>query len=366
LIPVGHSGHDPGVTSRWAPGFLAIVLLSASGAARADLDYRIKVQAGAEVDTNAERKEGAQGGRTDGVTRLLLRGSVSHRPADRTFVDARLDFASKLFYSAASEDLFITAAALVLQHRVGDLTVGVDAFAKDRWERIADTAYFLAQGGASLRWAPGSRLSLHMRAGYGGFTFKPDDLSFGYQGDEYSVALTARPAARLRLAASYSFGRRSYRSFIFREVGGADGLQVEIDPSVVRGDQVHTANLRMRLFRRALFEGGYTFQAVLSNSFGFSYVRHRVWAQVSAKLPGAVYAHLAGAIQLLSFRDPVFLDTSLFIEDDNRNWLAVKLSREIGKGFAIEARWAFYASTFSADVLYYRRHVVGLGVAYTL
>jgi hypothetical protein len=110
----------------------------------------------------------------------------------------------------------------------------------------------------------------------------------------------------------------------------------------------------------------YTFQAILSNSSGFSYLRHRLSAQLSLKVPGDLFLHLAGALQFLSFRDKVFLDTSLFIEDDNRNWVGVRLSRELGKGFSLEASYAFYASTFSADAVYYRRHVAGLGVAYSL
>ena len=58
------------------------------------------------------------------------------------------------------------------------------------------------------------------------------------------------------------------------------------------------------------------------------------------------------------------LDPVLFVEDDNRNFVSVKLTRALAPKLSLEARWSFYASGFSGDPLYYRRHVAGLGVAY--
>jgi hypothetical protein len=343
----------------------ALCALVPGAMAHADLDYRLKVAAISEVDTNADRREG-ETGRTDGATRVLVRGSLAHRPDAQNLIYLRLDVGTKMFFHASEDDLFVTSASVAFQHRFSDhVSLVIDGLVKDRRERVSETDYFLGQGGGALLFRLSRELSLRARVGYGGFVFKPDDFDFGYQGDDYLLELTARPSPRLRLSASYDFARRAYRSNVLLEVLTPDSAQT-FPGRDLRDDFVHTVDLRVRYVRGVLVEGGYMLQAVTSNSFGFSYLRHQISAQLSAKLPGAIFFHVAGALQFLSFSDPVFLERTLFIEDDNRNWVSVKLSREIGKGFAIEARYNFYTSTFAADVLYYRRHVVGIGVAYSL
>ena len=328
------------------------------------LDYRLKLQVAAEVDTNAERKEGNER-KTDGATRFLARGSVTWRPAEHHVLQTRIDVGAKVFFRLNDEDLLVTSANLAYSFSAADwLSLGVDGGLKDRHERSSETDYLQSSGGGSLRLVLSRYFDLRVRAGYQRFEFRPDDMSFGYKGDDYSLELTAFPARRMRLSASYSIGRRGYRAPVF--VANPTAPQGFSVGSEQRDDQVHSADLRWRFLRKVLVETSYAYQLVRSNSYGFSYARHRVAAQVSSRLPFGFFGHLAGALQLLSFRDPVFIDPVLFIEDDNRNWVAVKLSRELGKGFSMELRYAFFASGFSGDALYYRRHVAALGFAYAL
>ena len=332
--------------------------------ARADgFDWRLKAQLAFEVDTNAERKEGRAPGAVDGDTRLLLRGSLAWRFAERHALSLRVDLGGKVFFQARDEDLFISSATLGYDFRAHDrVSFDVDATIKDRHERVDETAYLNAAGGGAVRFVLASKLDLRLRAGYARFLFRADDASFGYRGDDYALTLVAYPARRVRLSASYGFARRAYDAKVF--------LPDPVSPGVVklgqdtRGDDVHSAELRARVLRVVLVDASYTFQAVRSNSYGFSYLRHRVGLQLSAKLPWGVFGHLGGALQWLSFRDPVFLDPVLFVEDDNRNFVSVKLTRALAPKLSLEARWSFYASGFSGDPLYYRRHVAGLGVAY--
>lgn len=333
--------------------------------ARADgLDWRLKAQLAFEVDTNAERKEGRAPSTVDGDTRILLRGSLGWRFADRHALSLRADFGGKVFFQANDEDLFIASAGLGYELRLHErVHLSVDGAIKDRRERVAETAYLNGLGGGGLRLVLTSWLDLRLRAAYSRFVFRADDASFGYRGDDYMLSLVAYPARRMRLSATYGFARRAYGAAVF--------LPDPVSPGVVRlgtdtrGDDVHSAELRWRFLRGVLVETHYTFQAVRSNSYGFSYLRHRVGLQVSAKLPWRMYAHLGGALQWLSFRDPVFLDPVLFVEDDNRNFVAVKLSRALTRKLRLEARWSLYASGSSGEPLYYRRHVAGLGVSYT-
>ena len=328
------------------------------------LDYRARLQVAAELDTNAERKEGNER-RTDGDLRLWGSGSLTWRPGEDHVVSARLDVGAKVFFQANDEDLFVTSGNLGYFYSPADwLSLGADAAVKDRRERSSATDYLQGGGGGSLRLRLASRLDLRLRAGYGRFTFRPDDTNFGYRGDDYSLELTAFLARRMRLAASYSFARRGYEALTF--VPSPTVPMTVTTGSELRGDQVHTSELRWRFLRTVLFEAAYSFQWVRSNSVGFSYARHRVTAQVSTRLPWNLFAHLAGALQLLSFRDPIYVDPVLFIEDDNRNWVSAKLSRALGAGVSLELRYAFFASGLAGDPLYYRRHVASLGFAYSL
>ena len=85
--------------------------------ARADLDYRLKVQVVSEVDTNADRREGHDG-KTDGASRYLLRGSLTHTPDPSNVIHVRLDLGGKMFFEQSAEDLFVSSGTLVLQHRL--------------------------------------------------------------------------------------------------------------------------------------------------------------------------------------------------------------------------------------------------------
>jgi hypothetical protein len=337
-------------------------LLAPMRPARADVDGRARAAISTELDTNAERKEG-ESRRIDGATRFLARGMLAARPSSNQSIYARLDVGAKVFFRARSEDLFVTSGSLGYDVRFNErVALMLDGSVKDRRERVDETAYTLGAGGGGLRFTLSRWADLRVRAGYSRFVFRVDDVGFGHHGDDYSGELAFFPARRIRLAAVYSYARRGYRSNVF--VADPAAPQGILSGTALRDDEVQSAELRLRFVRVVFFEGSYVFQWVRSNSYGFSFVRHRVAAQVSARLPLRFFVHVGGALQLLAFRDPIFLNPTLFIEDDNRNWVSLKVSRPLGRGFTLEARWSFYASGLSGDPLYYRRHVLGLGVAY--
>ena len=194
---------------------MAFVLARAGAAGPSAVDYRLKAQLVTEIDSNAERKEGAERS-VDGATRLLARGSLTWRIAREHVLQTRLDLGAKVFFRLRDEDLFVTSGSLLYGWSPRPwLTLSVDGGLKDRHERIGETDYLQSFGGGALRFTLSRYFDLRLRAGYQRFEFRPDDFSFGYRGDDYSLELAAFPARRMRLSASYSFSRRDYRAPLF-------------------------------------------------------------------------------------------------------------------------------------------------------
>jgi hypothetical protein len=113
----------------------------------------------------------------------------------------------------------------------------------------------------------------------------------------------------------------------------------------------------------------YLLQIDDSNSFGHSFLRHRVEASLTVELPAQIYASLRAVLTLNEFPDGIFLGevgSFVTVEDEARNALFVHIQRDIGNKVAAEARYAFYADAFGqAQALPYQRHTFTLGLVYT-
>jgi hypothetical protein len=219
---------------------------------------------------------------------------------------------------------------------------------------------------------------LALSAGYRGFEWKPD-ANFNFQaaqaravGSAHILGGRAGRENEWDLTGAYLLERRWFD-------GRADVnlCRDKIDYSCVlpgndaRADWFHEASLDASFLGPLLVALGYAVQLNLSNSFGFSLIRHIFTLKLGYRLPWQIYATAKAQLFVTSYFDPVLLAPPTVtvstnnIEDENRNSLIVDLERPVGKlGLSVELRYSLYTNELSASPASFLRQVVYLGLSY--
>ena len=348
----------------------AAVVLAAAGA-EARTDWRLKVTAGPEFDSNALRNPSGNQAvfpvTPDWDLRVLaLAGLNWTDDAREQLLHAEYLVGGKLFVRQDEEDALTNQVDLSYQHRVDELFwPGVELSFKDLTLNgsARDYALVTAAAFADLPLWPGG--VLRPRAGYRAFVYKPDG-SYDNKGPLAGLMVRQRVVKRLGVYLSYEFQDRGYEGKAWRLVPDIAGAVKIIRSGEARADATHTLSAGVEFHRGVLLSGGYTLVYNASDSVGESIVRHRVMLLASAKPIWDVYVHLIGAVQWTTFTDGLFVSQQLFLEEDdeNQNSLTAKLSREIAYRVSAELKYSLYVSEFSSGGLSFTRQVYFAGVSW--
>jgi hypothetical protein len=213
------------------------------------------------------------------------------------------------------------------------------------------------------------------------FQYKPD-RHFDFAGEfaslayAHSVALSdpAEEEPRsLDLSVQYAMQRRDYDSSSYTNV--CADYEHAPDPTLcllvtpfARIDFFHAGVVEVLYSGERLYGARYELHVNDSTSFGESLVRHRIELSGTSELFADLYLTARVLLQLNQFLDPALRegDTGTFItiEDESRNALFLHLTRDLGKAWTVEARYAFYANAFSEQDVAYRRHTAYAGLIY--
>ncbi len=265
---------------------------------------------------------------------------------------------ARLFAEQSPEDTAV--GQLSLTHAIGltrKLTLRFDASGKDKWVANDDRAYADYGGGVGLSIGPFLRTRLDLRAGYRAFDYFPDS-DFSEQGPVFSAALVSSPWRKQTIFGSYRLFPQYYQ-----------GPQVYFPDGSTAGqrfDWYHVASAGYSYQGPVVLSITYSFIDDKSNSYGETFLRHRVEVLAGVVLPWELYAVATGALQLTSFPDGLYLSPQLLLleDDDDLDEISVKISRDLGKGFGIEARYGYYRNYLQQNGLTYERQVAYLGVVY--
>jgi hypothetical protein len=229
--------------------------------------------------------------------------------------------------------------------------------------------------------------------GYRGFQYKPDN-SFSFQAAHAGVVTAAHLESvrgththELGFTASYQLeyrwfaGDQEYlrNDFTDEQHQCGPGFTVYADcikpdtPFARRHDWFHDLSFEISYVGPLLVATSYGLQLNLSDSFGYSLLRHVFTARVAARLFWEIYGTLKAQVFYNTYLDPVLLGTTLTlrpasIEDENRNAFIVDLERPIGKtGVAIVVRYSLYTNELTSNSpVQFIRHVVYAGVSYNV
>ncbi len=314
-------------------------------------------------DSNVYRNFDGQAGEPVVADGLLQVGSdfelrTTGSSGQRTEVEGQ--FGARLFDVQSPEDMLV--GQLAASHDVSlsrALTLRLDAEGKDKWVANDDRAYADWGGGLGLDWRPARRLDAALRAGWRTFDYFPDS-DFTEAGPALSAELSGSPARKQLLFASYRLFPQLYRGPELTAAG------VDAAPDARRFDWYHVASVGYSLRGPVVLSLTYRFVDDRSDAFGESFVRNRVEGLFGWILPGDIYLAATGALQITSYPDGLYLSPQLLLleDDDDLNEVSVKLSRDLGGGFSLEARAGYYWNDFLQNGLTYERALVFGGIAY--
>lgn len=343
--------------------FIGLNNIFPSRAEAGKLKYRIKFQLGSEYDTNTNRQEGGEG-QKDGLTRFHVNSRILYFPDRRTSFNAAYQLGGRVHFKQAPEDVLVNVGSLMVRHRFARrANFGFEVFIKDRTERIGDTDYLTANGGAFMEFGLARSVWMRLRIGYGGFNYKPDGR-FDYMEDRYSMDFLFYPLRRLRLTAGYSLSRRHFDSGILMNPVNSNWSPYGGES---RNDHLHTAHISARYMRGILIQGGYDFTACFSNSYGTSYTSHRFHLLLSMRAFWRMFIHLYATFRILQYADTIYIqDPTQFLEDENRSSISLKLSRAITGKLSLEASYSYYANLGISNNLSYARHIIFMGLAFRI
>jgi hypothetical protein len=315
------------------------------------------------------------------LVRATARGTLS-LASGKNSLRLALDTGGKWFFAsdAHPQDQMVVRATVDGRHRVSDrfaVAIGGEYWDSFQWidclplDKNDPT-------GAPETWChrdfrqAGLRLlgqladevpGLTVEAGVRNYQWKPDDdLSFLGVGGALtpSARWRGRPLDADGAAPEWTLsttGRIEWRLYHGPALRFADDLGDARLPG--RRDLVASWSASLSYLGPLLASAGYLVEADRSNSAGASFLYQALTLQLAFSLGAGITA--AARAQLLFFSTGAA--QALYGDDENRNMILFDLSREMGAGFTLAARYSVFRNAAGASREYLRQ-LVSLGVTW--
>lgn len=310
---------------------------------------------GPSYDTNAARESAGNGVVADEAMVLLGGVDASWRGLEGHLTTLSWDGGAKVFESERGQDQLINQVIAGHTLRLAPWLVGSGELrGKDRRSRDHEREYTDLAGTAAIDLAT-LPLVPRLHGGFRSFQARgpldAEDASF--EGPFGGVTLRLRPFSRHVASAGYELAARFFPE-------GRNGIED-------RNALVHLGQLGWTWRSKIVLGGGYLLAVTDGNELGTDSLRHRFHALLGTKLPGELFLNVQAALQLLSFPDGIATSTRTRLEldeDESLSSVTAKLSRPIGVGLSVEARYQLHAATFTAPGLSFERHEAGMALAW--
>lgn len=322
-----------------------------------DIDWSAHLRWGLEYDNNPHRREGYDDD-GDGLTRYLLGGELNHDVGSSTSLEATLRHGGKLFlYESDANALLTEVGAIATWRAHRRVYVQVLADVKDRTESAGRRDYIRGGSGVRLGASLGP-VRPWVEGGARFFAFKPAPQS-SHRGPRARAGL--RWMALDALAVDAAAGRH-WRSYATTAWELRDDRFSPVGDDVLRSDAYDTASVT------ATYRGGfgarlrYQYGRNRSNSYGQRLHRHGGELSLTIPVVWDIFVSARGEIQRTRYEDPVFVDESFLIDEENRNRLSAAVSRRLSPSWEVELRYSLHSEEFGVGDDY-SRQVIGVGVA---
>jgi hypothetical protein len=317
------------------------------------------VRAGAEFDTNANRLEGDDAD-ADGLARYFATLALQARAGQRGALSLDVNHGGKFFVEQVEADTLLTQITLGYRHRLGG---GFGAWTnfdiRDRTERVSLRDYNRGGLAGGLEATFGDVFG-RVGAGWRYFAYKPSP-EFSSSNIEGTMNAGWRFHPRWMATVGYTLAQRDFDTPRLIVDPEDDVGIVETDTE--REDLFHFAQVGAEYRGVVIAQAQYALAINRSNSFGQALTRHALEFTLTAGLFWELLASAQLGLQRTSYADPVLIDASFIIDEDNRNALIASLARPFLDNWEVEVRYALYLQEFGVGSDYSRQTVM-LAVGY--
>jgi hypothetical protein len=357
---------------------LALVGLSASARAQEPLHYGLRLEAGAEQDSNPARLETIQGLGSprpivaSPLARVVTSATLLARLAERHALSLAGGLGAKRFLrpEAQPEDVMVAEASGSYNVLFGSATgLGLGGAYYEIFQRAETVAEARDYRSVSPTLRLDQRIGparLSAGAGYRWLLFKPQ-RDFDFVGPSgflrYQQAALAAPgedAADWEWGLGASLEARRFAS------GRCQTLE-DCPPSTsapVRQDRFAVIDAEVTRTGDVLLGAGAALHVVSSNSYGESLTR--VVGTLRGVFPLAWQISLAARAELVAtgYRQKVPVghnpvsDMFVRIDEESRSTLRIDLARPLGSAAEVGVRYTFYTNAFRAGPVEFQRHTL--------
>jgi hypothetical protein len=356
--------------------------------------WTVNGEAGAELDTNVQRVERVETGSGSDTAPVLSPVIRFGARADKhgTLLGGTYAFElSDLTRFALAPSVWRTEAVTLLGgnlrwvHPLGDrpVALGFGLFALDDFG-LADQygARTFRNLGADVLFTAHDGDDRHFMLAFGmrDFAYKPPTEPlhlYDYYGPAASARMdftlwqTADHTHSLDLVTTAAFEARTYSVFAYADAcppsEARNDPECQAATTIARHDRAARAGAELTYSGREILQLGYQLELIDSNSFGNSFVRHRIMASATFGVE-KVYISLLAILQLDQYPDGLLLAEVLTnqsftsIEDENRSSAQIHATRAVSKHWSVEARAAYWRNIGNTHDLSFSRGVVYAGV----
>ncbi|MGE0548450.1 MAG: hypothetical protein AB7O24_15345 [Kofleriaceae bacterium] len=366
-----------------------LAVLVSTGTARAE-PWNVTAEAGLEVDSNVERREADSefARTTSAVSRV---GAKVDRRGDVAggALSVALSALTRLVHNdeLSVENVALLGGDIRWLRPLGDRPVSagfaltaVDAVPISESVGARTFRYLGADGLLAIRGGEGRALTVAL--GGRSFNYKPDsepmdgdvDDDYDWSGPSANARLdlmlwqSASRTRSLALATALGVELRSYQTNALMNAA-APGEMAAPGPTDIRHrDRSHRVALDLTWTGHVMVAVGYQLQAVDSNSFTWSVMRHRATVLATIPLPLELYANALISVQFDHQLDgKSALDPEggqlITLDDETRSSAQLRLSRPLSPTWSIESRAATWRDLGNHDHPF-RRSLVYVGVIY--
>jgi hypothetical protein len=238
------------------------------------------------------------------------------------------------------------------------LLLRLDAGGKDKLVENGELSYSDLGAGVTLSAVLSPWLVADLRVGVHAFNYFPDS-AYSEAGPAFSAAATASTWKDQSVFFLYRLMPEYYQGY--RLLPPPD-----LSVSGKRFDWFHMATIGYSLQRPIIASLSYSFIYDHSNSYGESYIRHRLEGVAALLLPWEITLAASVALQATTYPDGIYLSPQILLVEDEEalSEVSLKAFRDLGKGFSVEARFSIYRNDLSKNSLSYNRFITYAGVSY--
>lgn len=164
---------------------------------------------------------------------------------------------------------------------------------------------------------------------------------------------------------NYIFKYELFNSLAYKRSGNLDSDSLLAERTTdKRKDINHSVMLRMNYDDDILISIAYSPEINNSNSAGESVFRQRFQISIASQILYDIYLNILLSFMISSFKDGILISDQLLLVNDNenRNYIIIKLSREILRNLMLEMRYSYYYSEFSNYITRFSRYTLAFGI----